>query len=66
MKLMEFLLVQNLSSTLSTFQTDFIFVPFSFFFPLKEKKKLLRGENKDKKAREEILFRSNVLFSMTA
>lgn len=66
MKLMEFLPVQNLSSTLSTFQRDFIFVPFSFFFSKKKKKKHLRGENRDKKAHEEILFLSNVLFPMTA
>lgn len=65
MKLTGFLPVQNLSSSLSTFQRDFIFVPFFFFSP-KEKKKHLRGENRDKKAREEILFLSNVLFSMTA
>lgn len=43
----------------------FFFLIFVFLSP-KEKKETFKVENRDKKACEEILFLSNVLFSMTA
>lgn len=64
MQLMEFLPLQNLFSTFQLYR-DFIFVHF-FFLWGKKPQPHLRGENRDKKAHEEIVFLSNVLFSMTA